>query len=539
MSDHQHSIARETDHLEQLDLEVKFVTGEAGLVAGYASLFGKPADTVRDVIAPGAFAASIARRLPEMLREHKGDPIGTWTDVTEDDLGLRVTGRFDLSTQAGRVAHADVLAGRMDGLSIGYFAKKSDRAGDGVRTLREVDLAEISIVRRPASSRARILSVKSMEPSTMTDNPTATPEAEDEVKALGDRLAAIEAKAAAIETKSADAAKITRRLDEIEKRLARPAIGTKSAGDTEEVEVKAAFADYLRTGRASAEVKALTIESPGTGGVIAPPQVSTSIIQKIAEFSPVRQLASSIGLSAPLVQIPRLVDEVEVGEVTETSTRPEGELSFEQIDLKPHEMAVIVPMSKTVVEDAAVDLVSFVSNHVARRFGIKEAGWFVKGNGTSQAEGILTSPEVGVTDSAVSGGVVADDLVEIYYGIKSVYATRGSWLMNRKTMASIRKLKDETGVYLWQPALAAGQPPTLLGRPVYEAPDMPDPVAGATPIAFGDIASGYLIADRIALEIARDDLTGWGTGLVKILARRRVGGRVVLGEAISKLKIKA
>lgn len=523
----EHSTAN--DRLERLDFEVKFVAGEAGLVAGYASLFGKPADTVHDIVVPGAFAASIARRLPQMLREHKGDPIGEWTDVTEDDLGLRVTGRFDLSTQAGRSAHADVLAGRMDGLSIGYFAKKSDRAGDGVRTLREIDLAEISIVRRPASSRARILSVKS-EPSTMTDNPTTTETEDDAFKAVTDRLAAIEAK-------STDAAKITRRLDDIEKRLARPAIGTKSADDTEEAEVKAAFADYLRTGRASAEVKALTIESPGTGGVIAPPQVSTTIIQKIAEFSPVRQLASSIGLSAPLIQIPRLVDEVDVGEVTETSTRPQSDLSFEQIDLKPHEMAVIVPMSKTVVEDAAVDLVSFVSNHVARRFGIKEAAWFVNGNGTSQAEGVLTSTEVGVIDAAGTD-VVADDLIETYYGIKSVYATRGAWLMNRKTMAAVRKLKDEVGSHLWQPALAAGQPPTLLGRPVYEAPDMPDPAPGATPIAFGDLASGYLIADRIALEIARDDLTGWGTGLVKILARRRVGGRVVLGEALTKLKLK-
>lgn len=519
-----------TDHLDTLDLEVKFVTGEAGLVAGYASLFGKPADTVRDIVAPGAFAASIARRLPEMLREHKGDPVGAWTDVVEDEIGLRVTGRFDLTTPAGRAAHSDVIAGRMDGLSIGYFAKKSDRAGDGVRTLREVDLAEISIVRRPASSRARILSVKS-EPSTMTDNPTTTETEDDAFKAVTDRLAAIEAK-------STDAAKITRRLDDIEKRLARPAIGTKSAGDTEADEVKSAFADYLRTGRVSAEVKALTIEAPGTGGVIAPPQVSTTIIQKIAEFSPVRQLAASIGLSAPLVQIPRLVDEVDVGEVTETSARPESDLSFEQIDLKPHEMAVIVPMSKTVVEDAAIDLVSFVSNHVARRFGIKEAAWFVNGNGTSQAEGVLTSSEVGVIDSELVDQVVADDLVETYYGIKSVYATRGAWLMNRRTMASIRKLKDTTGAYLWQPALTAGQPPTLLGRPVYEAPDMPDPVAGATPVLFGDFASGYLIADRIALEIARDDLTGWGTGLVKILARRRVGGRVVLGEALTKLKLK-
>ncbi len=522
-----------TDARETLTLETKFVAGDAGLVSGYASLFGKPADYVRDIVAPGAFAASISRRLPEMLREHKGDPVGTWTDVTEDELGLRVTGRFDLTSPAGRAAYADVVAGRADGLSIGFVTRttKSDRAGDGTRTLREIDLAEISIVKRPAASRARILSVKSkdlamdtLEIEATNDNAQA-----DALKAIGDRLAAIE-------TKSADAAKITTRLDALEKRLARPAISTKSVANDDD-EARAALADYLRTGN-DREVKALTIEAPSTGGVVAPPQVSTSIIQKITEFSPVRQLASSIGLSAPLIQIPRLVDDVEVGEVTETSTRPESETSFEQIDLKPHEMSVIVPVSKTLIEDAAIDVVSFLSGHIARRFGQKEAAWFVTGNGTTQAEGVLTSTEV-ATFTSTNTAIKADDLIDTFYAIKSVYSGRGSWLMNRATMAAVRKLKDTTGQYLWQPALAVNVPPTLLGRPVYEAPDMPAPVAGSTPIAFGDFASGYLIADRIALEIARDDLTAWSTGLVKILARRRVGGRVVLGEALTKLKLAA
>ncbi len=518
-----------TDVRETLTLETKFVTGDAGLVSGYASLFGKPADYVRDIVAPGAFAGSIARRLPEMLLEHKGDPVGTWTDVVEDELGLRVTGRFDLTSPAGRAAYADVAAGRMDGLSIGYLATKSDRSG-GVRTLREVDLAEISIVRRPASSRARILSVKSQENSMDALDTTETTQVDDAIKAVADRLDAIE-------QKSLDVAKITRRLDDFEKRLSRPAISTKSAVNGDADEARAALADYLRTGN-DREVKALTIESPGTGGVIAPPQVSNTIIQKIAEFSPVRQLASSIGLSASLIQIPRLVDEVEVGEVTETSTRPESEPSFEQIDLKPFEMSVIVPVSKTVIEDAAIDVVSFLSNHIARRFGQKEAAWFVTGNGTSQAEGVLTSTEIDAFESA-NTAIKADDLIDTFYALSSSYSSRGSWLMNRASMSAVRKLKDTTGQYLWQPSIAANVPPTILGRPVYEAPDMPNPAAGATPIAFGDFASGYLIADRIALEIGRDDLTGWGTGLVKILARRRVGGRVVLGEALTKLKLAA
>lgn len=356
-------------------------------------------------------------------------------------------------------------------------------------------------------------------------------------KALANLSQTVDTRLGEVEKKAADLTKLGGRLDEIEKRLARPGIIGKAAeGDGEGADERKSFAAYLRSG--VTEHKALTIESPGTGGVIAPPQISTQILQKVAEYSPIRSLAGKISLSAGLLQIPRLVDEVTVGEVTETSTRPESDPSFEQIDLKPHEMAVIVPVSKTVIEDSAVDIVSFVTNHIARRFGIKEASWFVTGNGTSQAEGVLVSTEVGEFDTTHTA-IAADDIVDTFYSIKSAYSARGSWLMNRATMAAVRKLKDTTGQYIWQPALAAGQPPSLLGRPVFEAPDLPNPAAGNVPVVFGDFESGYLIGDRITLEIDRDNTSGWSSGIVKVLARRRVGGRVVLGEALTKLKLHA
>src|SRR5699024_2813993 len=130
------------------------------------SLFGRPADYVNDVIESGAFAASLTAHrasgtMPEMLREHKGDPVGSWLEIEEDELGLRVKGRINLSTQAGRDAYEAVTGGRIDGLSIGYQAVKSERGPDGSRTLHEIALHEISLVRRPAASRARVLSVKS------------------------------------------------------------------------------------------------------------------------------------------------------------------------------------------------------------------------------------------------------------------------------------------------------------------------------------------------------------------------------------------
>lgn len=160
--------------------------------------------------------------------------------------------------------------------------------------------------------------------------------------------------------------------------------------------------------------------------------------------------------------------------------------------------------------------------------------WFVKGNGTTQAQGILTSTE---TRSVEAAGVTitADDLIDTFYSIASAYSARGAWMMNRGTMAVVRKMKDSDGAYLWQPSIAAGQPPTLLGRPVYEAVDMPAVAPEATPVLFGDFASGYMLVDHVALTPHRDAVTKWSQGIVILGAHRRVGGRVVLGEAITKL----
>ncbi|MEO9788582.1 MAG: phage major capsid protein [Aurantimonas coralicida] len=344
-------------------------------------------------------------------------------------------------------------------------------------------------------------------------------------KALGDLTKTVDDRLAAVEKKSAE------RMDRIEAKLNRPGATVEQKSDVT-VEAKA-FDNYLRTGD-TVEIKALTIGGGSATGVVAPAELSTTIIEKVAEQSPIRSLASSISVGGPLLQLPRLVNEVQPGMVTETGARPESEPSFEQIDVKNFEMAVTVPVSQVLLEDANIDLSSYIAAHIGRRFGQKEARQFVVGNGTTEAEGVLTSAEVNAFQA--SGiNVTADELIDLFYSLNTAYAARGAWLMARGTMAAVRKLKDTDGSYLWQPSIAAGQPATLMGRPVIEAVDMPAIAADATPIVFGDFAQGYLIADRVGLTIQRDDFTGADNGIVKIRARRRVGGRVVLGEALTKL----
>lgn len=502
--------------MEKLEIKAEVSIDDAGTITGLAWPFGS-ADSVGDVIEKGAFALPPA--LPIVMEHDQSQVVGVWESAAETDAGLEVKGRLFVEGIApARKARDDMRSKRITGLSIGFKADGFDPLPSGGRKFNALTITEISLCRRPVHPGARITSVKSINQETRMDPETTNENAAIELKAANDNIA-----------------KLTARLDKVEAKANRPVAANDNQPGAANDNERKAFADFMRNGDTT-EVKSLGYGSPSTGGILAPEQVATTILEKVAEFSPVRTLAQTISMSGPLLQLPRLVDEVEPVPVAETAARTEDEPTFDQIDLKPFEMAVIVPVTRILLEDAQIDLTSYLSNHVARRFGQKEATWFVNGNGTTQAEGVLTSDAVAEHEvEAVTG----DDLIDLFYSIKTAYSSNGAWLMNRKTMAVVRKLKDTDGSYLWERGIAGGQPPSLLGRPVYEAVDMPDIGIEATPIVFGDFASGYAIADRTGFEIIRDDLTGAGNGIVKLHARRRVGGRIIMGEALTKLKIAA
>lgn len=510
----------------QLEVKAAFTVSDEGEITGLAWPYGTP-DRVGDVITKGAFTGTVAP-IPMLFQHDQAQVIGVWDDITETPEGLAVKGRLLVQdVERAREVRGMIMAKAVTGLSIGFQTKAATPRARG-RTITALDLVEVSIVAVPSHPGARITSAKSagdlpacsitgenMEPEEQAVTPAQTTPAND---------------APGIDLKAFNEVKA--RLDRIEAKAARPAAVTITgpAGSTDQK----AFTEYLRSGDAT-ELKALAANT-GTGGILAPETVASTIIEKIAEFSPVRNVAQVIQMNGPLLQLPRLVNEVNPAPVAEGAAKPESEPTFEQIDVKPFEMGVVVPVTKTLLEDAQVDLSAYLANHVARRFGQIEANWFVTGNGTTQAQGVLTSAEVQELEVAA---ITGDALTDLFYSVKTAYSTTGAWMMNRATMSIIRKLKDADGQYLWQPSLAAGQPATLLGRPVYEAVDMPNATAGATPVVFGDFASGYAIADRIGFEVLRDDYTGAVNGIVKFVARRRVGGRVVLGEALTKLAIAA
>jgi HK97 family phage major capsid protein len=140
--------------------------------------------------------------------------------------------------------------------------------------------------------------------------------------------------------------------------------------------------------------------------------------------------------------------------------------------------------------------------------------------------------------AASDKAVTADELIDLFYSLRAPYRKNAVFIMNDATVKLIRKLKDNTGQYLWQPALTAGTPDTILNRPVYTSSFAPLAEGGALAIAFGDF-SYYWIADRQGRSFQRLNELFAATGQVGFKATQRVDGKLILPESVKLLQMKA
>lgn len=336
------------------------------------------------------------------------------------------------------------------------------------------------------------------------------------------------------ETKGFD--KLNDRLDKIEAKMNRPASGERK--DEPSAELKA-FGAYLRLGAAAPadELKTLTVSSDAQGGYLAPAEMSTEFVRNLVEFSPVRTLASVRATSSASVQYPKRTGVTNAKWKGETQTSEASEPTFGQQEIVIREVNTFVDISNSLLADSAGAAEAEVRLALAEDFGQKEGYAFVKGDGVLQPMGLLSDPGVGYIANGHATNLSSDALITLMYALPAAYRQRGTWLLNGSTLATIRKMKDGQGNYLWQPAYSADVPETILGRPVEEAVDMPDVAADAFPIVFGDFTTGYRIVDRLALSILVNQYIRATDGVTRIHATRRVGGGVVQAAALRKLKM--
>lgn len=297
------------------------------------------------------------------------------------------------------------------------------------------------------------------------------------------------------------------------------------------------------------EVKVLTVASDPTGGYLAPPQYEREIIKALVLSSPMRGIVGVRQSSAGELQLPKRTQTAAATWMGEVGTRSETQNpNWGLMKIPAHELYAEARISMANLEDSAFNLEAELAAEFGEQFGVAEGAALISGNGVGKPLGFLDANAAGPStpiDFTVSGGATTiaggsgdegDGLVNLFHAVKTGYASNGRWLLNRNSLGKVRLLKDTQGRYLWQPGLTESAPATILGAPYTECPDMPNEGSGAFPIAFGDWKRAYTLVDRTSMVITRDPYTLAANGQVKFSARRRVGGQVILGEAIRLLK---
>lgn len=284
------------------------------------------------------------------------------------------------------------------------------------------------------------------------------------------------------------------------------------------------------------EYKSLSVSVDTAGGYLAPMELVREIIKGETEISPVRSLARVRQTAAKSVQIPKRTGQFAAVWVAEQGTRSETTgLAYGVAELPTHEVYALVDISNQMLEDSAFNMNDEISMEAAEQFAVAEGAAFVSGATPGKPAGFMVDANVATTNSGAATTVTADGLISLKHAIKTAYTRNANFVMNRTTLGSVRKLKDGNGQYLWMPGIAMGKPNTLDGDPYVELPDMPSEGAGLKPVAYGDFRRAYTWVDRISMEMLRDPYTQATSGNVRFIMRKRVGGQVVLAEAIRTL----
>jgi HK97 family phage major capsid protein len=371
----------------------------------------------------------------------------------------------------------------------------------------------------------------------------------DEIERRGSADPLIDAKLARIdraltEQKSA--------LDRLALDQARPAIGEDPRrGDPEH---KSAWGAFLRkgddSGLARLDLKALTQGTENQGGYVAPPELDRLIEARLMISSPMRQIASVRQTSANTFKKP-----VSLGAASawaaETGARAETTApTLDLLEFPAAELYAMPAATQTLLDDAYADVDEWLADEVDASFAAQESTAFVTGNGTNKPKGFLSYDmiadashawdKIGFILSGADGAFAASDpadrLIDLVYALKSQFRPNARFVMNRRTVSAVRKLKDGDGNYLFSPG-GAGEAATVLGYPVTEIEDMPDIATGAYAVAFGDFRRGYLIVDRQGARVLRDPYSA--KPYVLFYTTKRVGGGVQNFDAIKVMKFSA
>ena len=305
-------------------------------------------------------------------------------------------------------------------------------------------------------------------------------------------------------------------------------------------EYKAAFWKAMKNKNSFDVQNALQVGTDSEGGYLVPDEFERTLVEALQEENIFRQLATIITTSSGDRKIPVVATKGTASWVDEEGAIPESDDAFGQVSIGAYKLATMIKVSEELLNDSVFNLEQYIAKEFGRRIGAKEEEAFFVGDGTGKPTGIFNATGgagVGITTASATA-ITIDEIMDLFYSLKSPYRKNAVFVTNDATVKSIRKLKDGNGQYLWQPSVTAGQPDTILNRPLKTSAYVPAITAAAKTIAFGDF-SYYWVADRQGRAFQRLNELYAATGQVGFKATQRVDGKLILAEAVKVLQMKA
>ncbi|MDE6748588.1 MAG: phage major capsid protein [Lachnospiraceae bacterium] len=266
------------------------------------------------------------------------------------------------------------------------------------------------------------------------------------------------------------------------------------------------------------------------GGYLVPEEYDRRLIDVLDEENIMRSLGTKITTSGEH-KINIAATKPAASWIEEGGQLTFGDATFDQIIMDAYKLHVAIKVTEELLYDNAFGLENYIITQFGKAIANAEEDAFLNGDGKGKPTGLFHATKGGILANTIEK-IASDDLISLVYALKRPYRKRASFILNDKTLSSIRTLKDNNGAYIWQPSYQAGEPDRLLGYTMHTSAYAPTDA-----ISFGDY-SYYNIGDRGTRSFAELKELFAGNGMIGFVAKERVDGKLVLQEAVQILKLK-
>ena len=266
------------------------------------------------------------------------------------------------------------------------------------------------------------------------------------------------------------------------------------------------------------------------GGYLVPEEYDNRLIDVLTEENIMRSLGHTITTSGEH-KINIAATKPAAAWIEEGGALQFSDATFSQILLDAHKLHVAIKVTEELLYDNAFGLENYIINQFGKALANAEEDAFLNGDGSGKPTGLFATAGGGTVAGTLSAAIKSDDILDLVYALKRPYRKNASFIMNDKTLAQLRKLKDNNGAYIWQPSYQTSEPDKVLGYAVHTSAYAPE-----NAIAFGDY-SYYNIGDRGTRSFKQLTELFAGNGMIGYVAKERVDGKLILPEAVQILKL--